>query len=92
MARKKRIPKFNIFFCFGMLILIFIFAFAMYVQASEYFEMKEQMEQSYKEQARAVEKNQEALNEIIYHDSDAYVEKVAREKLGLVKPNEIVFV
>ena len=30
--------------------------------------------------------------EMEYQESDAFIEKVAREQLGLVKPDEIVFV
>ncbi len=39
------------------------------------------------EQARSIEleKQQE------YYTSDSYIEKVAREQLGLVKPDEVVF-
>ncbi len=44
-------------------------------------------EQLAEEQARSIEleKQQE------YYTSDSYIEKVAREQLGLVKPDEVVF-
>ena len=38
------------------------------------------------------EKCDELLEEIEYLSSDEYVEKMAREKLGLVKPGEIQFI
>ena len=39
-----------------------------------------------KEEGEALEK------QIKFRDSDEFVEKIARERLNLVKPNEIVFV
>lgn len=90
--RKNKKNKFNIFIIMCLLVLMVMFFFAMYTQASEYFEMKEELQQTYKEQAKAVKKNQDAVSEMIYHDSDEYIEKIARERLNLVKPNEIVFI
>ena len=37
-------------------------------------------------------KNAEYIKEKEYYNSDAYVEKVARQQLGLVMPNEILYV
>ena len=76
----------------GILILILVFSFAMYIQASEYFELRDQLKQVYAEQDKAVIKNQKAVHEMLYHDSDEFMEKIARERLGWVKPNEIVFI
>lgn len=39
------------------------------------------------EQARSIELEQQQE----YYTSDTYIEKVAREQLGLVKPDEVVF-
>lgn len=38
------------------------------------------------------DKNQEYQNNKRYFTSDAYVEKVAREQLGLIKPNEVLYI
>lgn len=38
------------------------------------------------------QKNSELSMEGDYYKSDAYYEKIAREKLGLVLPNEIIFI
>lgn len=41
-----------------------------------------------------IEKNKtESLNDMLKnHDSDEHVEKIAREQLGYVKPNEIIYI
>lgn len=46
--------------------------------------------QTYQRQERALKQEQrEILSQIRYYSSDAYVEKTAREDLGLVKPGEV---
>lgn len=89
---KRKVKRLNGLFCISVIILLLIFACAMYVRAEELMATKAQLEQSYKEQKKAVSKNIELVNKIAYHDSDEYIEKLAREQLGLVKPNEIVFI
>ena len=57
-------------------------------------------EQSYKQEAEEIlvqiqqeqQKNAEYIREKEYYNSDAYVEKVARQQLGLVMPNEVLYV
>ncbi len=92
MAGRKTKKRFNGFICLGVVIMIMIFGFAMYVEAEEYFAVKHQLEAAVKEREAATAKNIELINDISYHDSDAYIEKLAREQLGLVKPNEIVYI
>lgn len=41
---------------------------------------------------RQREKGESLEKQIKFRDSDEFVEKIARERLNLVKPNEIVFV
>lgn len=38
------------------------------------------------------EKQRTLSNQQHYYESDAYIEKLAREKLGYVKPNDVVFI
>ena len=92
MAGRKTKKRFNGFVCLGILIMLTIFGFTMYVEAEEYFAVKHQLENAVKEREAATAKNLELVNDMIYHDSDAYIEKIARERLGLVKPNEIVYI
>ncbi|GFI61757.1 cell division protein FtsL [Clostridiales bacterium] len=36
-------------------------------------------------------KKEEYSNQMEYYSTDEYIEKIAREQLGLVKPDEIIF-
>ncbi|MBQ6554361.1 MAG: septum formation initiator family protein [Firmicutes bacterium] len=65
---------------------------ALYIKAADLYEYKSQLAQAKKEQQQAVDKNLSLMYEITYQDTDAYIEKVARERLNLVKPNEIVYI
>lgn len=47
-------------------------------------ELKTELDAAYAKQGELVE-----LQEIV--DTDDYIERIAREKLGMVKPNEIIF-
>lgn len=38
------------------------------------------------------QKNFEYKNQQEYYKSDAYIEKIAREQLGLIKPDELVII
>lgn len=50
------------------------------------------VEEDLKEQIADEEENQEAIEEkAAYLKSDAYIEDLAREKLGLIYENEIIF-
>ena len=91
MAGKKR-KRFNGLLCAVIIFIFLFFAYTMFVHAEEYFQTRQQLEQCYKEQQKAVARNIELVNSIAYHDSDEYIERIAREQLGLVKPNEIVFI
>ena len=41
--------------------------------------------------AQEQERSVELENQKAYYSSDSYIEEVAREQLGLVKPDEVVF-
>ena len=90
--KNKRIKRFNGLLCAVAVFMFLFFAYAAYVHAREYLDTIQQLETCRAEQRKAVERNIELVNSIVYHDSDEYVEKIAREQLGLVKPNEIVFI
>ncbi|MBR6401029.1 MAG: septum formation initiator family protein [Firmicutes bacterium] len=92
MTGRRKKERFNFLACVFVVAILLVFGFALYVQADTYFAVKQQLEQSVKEQRRAVAKNIDLVHDIEYQDSDAYIEKIAREHLGMVRPNEIVFV
>ena len=91
-AKKKNKNLIGVLCAIFLTVLFFVMVGAMYVRAEILFETRQQLEQCQKEQKKVVDKNRELVNKIAYHDSDKYIEKIAREQLGLVKPNEIVFV
>ena len=76
------------------LVGFFIFAVA-FLYLRNYLElvrMEYQISVVKKEIAVWEERCNELLKEIDYLSSDEYVEKIAREKLGLVKPGETQFI
>ncbi len=92
--RRKKSNKsgLSILYCGIMLVMVGLFIMAVYAKAADLYQYKLQLAQARKEQEQVVEKNIELMKEISYQDTDAYMEKVARERLGLVKPNEIVYI
>jgi cell division protein FtsB len=60
-------------------------------QASQYGGMQAELSQIQAETERAVNAHGLLLRQLDFIGSDAYIEQQARERLGLVKPTEIVF-
>lgn len=75
-----------------MLVFVILFLISLYVKAADLYEYKSQLAQARREQQQVIDKNLSLMYEISYQDTDAYIEKVARERLNLVKPNEIVYI
>ncbi|MDK2784642.1 MAG: hypothetical protein PWQ41_295 [Bacillota bacterium] len=71
------------------LVLYFVYSSSKQVQLA--LELRAKLERVNKEIAATQQRTEELRREIEYLKSDAYVEKVAREELGLVKPGEIIF-
>jgi cell division protein FtsB len=55
-------------------------------------EMEERLNRLSQEYEEEIEQNQKLKEEIERVKSPAYIEKVAREELGLVKPGEILLI
>lgn len=53
------------------------------------YKIKKQIESSKIEEQKLKEKNQRLQDEVKMSKSDAYMEKLARERLGLIKKGEI---
>ena len=83
MKKKKRILWYIIFFIFGSIFLRQ--SIIIYRLNKQYKQYNEQLEKTKLINAQLKDK----LNEV---KSEDYVEKLAREKLGLVKPGEILFI
>ncbi len=76
--------------------LVLVFAIASAVAI--YFKQEGQMQRMRQQreilasQLAAAKANQAALQELqVLVDTDEYIERIARDKLGLVRPHEIVF-
>jgi cell division protein FtsB len=89
--RKKRKWS-NLVILFFWLILIGIFSGAIIMQASGYNHYRRELNKVMEDLEREKRIHTELLNQIIYYESDAYIERLARDQLGYVRPDEIVFV
>lgn len=61
------------------------------IQLNTYVALKAQKEDLEKQIEEETEKKEEYNNQMEYYSTDEYIEKIAREQLGLVMPDEIVF-
>lgn len=77
---------------------VFLFGFfctvsvGTYGKVQEYHELQELHAQLESELQEESQKTIEFDNMKEYYTSDSYVEQIAREQLGMVKPNEILYV
>ncbi|MDI3538268.1 MAG: hypothetical protein PWP12_638 [Bacillota bacterium] len=74
-----------------LLSLVLYFAYSSSKQVQLALELRAKLDRVNKEIVATQQRTEELRREIEYLKSDAYVEKVAREELGLVKPGEIIF-
>ena len=61
------------------------------IQLNTYVALKAQKEDLEKQIEEENKKKEEYNNQMEYYSTDEYIEKIAREQLGLVMPDEIVF-
>ena len=89
---KKEKSFLNVFvFCFMVLFMVVI-CINLYSQTRVIYNLKQE-ETTLASQIEDEKKKNLQLNvNQDYYTSDAYIEKVAREQLGLVKPGEIEFI
>ncbi|MBR4015988.1 MAG: septum formation initiator family protein [Anaerotignum sp.] len=75
-------------------LLVFFCAVAIGVgqQAGRYQELQEQKAVLTAEMQAEKKKQLELENRREYYNSDTYIEQIAREQLGMVKPNEILYI
>lgn len=91
-AKKRGRSKENLIFAFSLILIIGIFAVPMYCNAEKKFQLEAEIADVQARTKEAEEYNQELQNQIKYSDEDEYVEKIAREKLNMVMPDEIIFI
>ena len=75
-----------------LIIVIVIFSFRLFINMRKVNEMEERLDRLSQEYEEEIERNQKLKEEIERVKSPAYIEKVAREELGLVKPGEILLI
>ena len=75
-------------------VLVFVVAVAVGIgrQAARYQEVKEETASVAAQVKEEKEKQQEFEARREYYTSDAYIEQIAREQLGMVKSNEILYI
>ena len=91
MAKKSKTPH-NILMVIFMLIFAFAIVFSISANLNTYRALKSEEALLKENIAAENEKTQKLYEEKEYYTSDDYIEVVARNQLGLIKPNEIVFI
>lgn len=89
--RKKR-PFDKTIVLFFMVLFFIAVTIGIASQLKIYGQYKQEAEEILVQIQEEQEKNAEYIREKEYYNSDAYIEKVARQQLGLVMPNEVLYV
>ena len=96
MEKRKRIRKSRKASSLFVRLFLLVFVCAVFVgvgkQAVRYQEVKEEMAVVTAEIEAEQEKQLTFETRKEYYTSDSYIEQVAREQLGMVKPNEIIYI
>ncbi|WP_405724772.1 FtsB family cell division protein [Anaerotignum sp.] len=96
MEKKKRIRKSrkasSLFVRLFLLVFVCTVSVGIGKQAIRYQEVKEEMAVVTAEIEAEREKQLNFETRKEYYTSDSYIEQVAREQLGMVKPNEIIYI
>ena len=88
---KKISSKINKFYFITMIFIILSFSSYLFYKYDNLIQYNEKIKKINKEINAANKKNEELKYQAKYKNSKEYIEKVARDKLGMVKNNEIVF-
>ena len=94
--QKKRIQLPENMFVLGLYFafwaaIIFMFAWHFFSQMGEYNELRSEFLRTNTKISAAQAERERLEFELTFFDSDAYLEQLARERLGMARPNEIVF-
>jgi cell division protein FtsB len=82
----------NFLFAVGLIVIIGASVKPMYAGMREKIELEQQIASLAQEASDAAKYNSELKDRIKYSDDDEYIEKMAREKLNMVKSDEIIYV
>ncbi|MCF8001456.1 MAG: cell division protein FtsL [Halanaerobiales bacterium] len=75
-----------------LIIVIIVFAFKLVINMRKVNKMESELNNLQQQVQKEIERNEELKEEIERVKSHDYIEKVARDELGLVKPGEILFI
>jgi len=88
---KIKLPKVRLrFVIFWVFIFVILAAFLVY-QVENHNNLQAELAEFQARIANYQAEMDSLYLQILFFDSDAYIEELARERLGMVRPNEIVF-
>lgn len=88
---KKKSSKFNKLYFITMFFVVLSFSSYLFYKYDNLMEYNEKIQQLNEEIDAANKKNEDLKYQTEYKNSNEYIEKIARDKLGMVKNNEIIF-
>ncbi len=89
---KSKIKKTALFFRTFLFVFVAAVTVSVCKQTAQYRQVQEESVLIAEEIAAEEERQQEFEARKEYYTGDAYIEQVAREKLGMVKSNEILYI
>ena len=90
--KRARISIRMVFYALFWLLLLSATSVVMVMQASRYNTYRDVLAQVEADLRKEERTNMELQEQMYFYDSDAYIEQLAREHLGYVKPDEIIFI
>ncbi len=91
LPNKKNSSKLNILYFLVMIFMILSFSSYLFYKYNSLINYNARIDEINKEIEDATKKNNELKAQMEYKNSNEYIEKIAREKLGMIKNNEIIF-
>ena len=90
---KEKTVSFKRLLKLGGLLFVFVYIIFTFAKQQIYLSKCDDISKSYEEKIAEVKLEQQRLeDELDKADTDEYLERMAREKLGLIKANERIFV
>ena len=90
--KKRKHPLYSFFFISFWVIIAVMFTGLIITQATRYNELRAELSRVNANIAIEQAFIEDLNMQMLFFDSDAHVEQLARERLGMVRQNEIVFV
>lgn len=90
--RKKKKPLDRVFILCFMVFFFAVVSISVAQQMMEYHKLKVEDEKILAQIKQEQEINEQHKNDQEYYNSDEYIEQTARDQLGMVKSNEVLYV